>query len=108
MTTQKISVNKTERKLNTRKITSTAMLAAISFALAFIEIPIPLSPSFAKFDLSDLPALIGAFAFGPLEGLMIELIKNLLGLLSSNTGGIGEFANFCIGVLLVVPAGWIY
>lgn len=45
----------------------TALLAAISYVLAFLEFPVPLSPSFARMDLSDLPALIGAFAFGRLQ-----------------------------------------
>lgn len=53
----------------------TALLAAISYVLAFLEFPVPLSPSFARMNLSDLPVLIGAFAFGPVIGVMIELIK---------------------------------
>lgn len=75
----------------------TALLAAISYVLAFLEFPVPLSPSFARMDLSDLPALIGVFAFGPVTGVMIELIKNILQLLSTSTGGIGELANFLMG-----------
>ena len=59
---------------NTRTITMTGMLAAISYILAFLEFPVPLSPAFARMDLSDFPALIGAFAFGPVCGLMIELV----------------------------------
>ena len=95
-------------RLSTRKITGAAVLAAISFALQFLELPMPLSPSFAKFDFSDLPALIGAFAYGPLWGVVIELVKNLLHLTVSTTGGIGELANFVIGSALVFPAGLIY
>jgi riboflavin transporter FmnP len=95
-------------RLSTRKITGAAVLAAISFALQFLELPMPLSPSFAKFDFSDLPALIGAFAYGPLWGVVIELVKNLLHLTVSSTGGIGELANFVIGSALVFPAGLIY
>ncbi len=106
--TQTLIVNKTGRKVNTRKLTATAMLAAISFALAFIEIPVPLSPSFAKFDLSDLPALIGTFTFGPLTGLAIEFIKNALQLFSTGTGGVGELANFIMGGSFVAVAGFIY
>ena len=48
---------------NVRILTMTAVLSAISFVLAFFEFPVPLSPSFARMDLSDLPALIGAFAY---------------------------------------------
>lgn len=102
------TVNTTPRTRSlrrTRFLTMTAMLAAVAYLLAFVELPVPLSPSFAKFDLSDLPALIGAFAFGPLSGLMIELIKNALQLFSTSTGGIGELANFLMGSALVVTAG---
>ena len=86
----------------------TAMLSAVSYVLAFIEFPVPLSPSFAKMDFSDFPALIGAFAFGPVAGVTIELVKNSLQLLSTSTGGIGELANFAMGASYVFTAGFIY
>ena len=83
--------------LNIRTITMTALLSAMAYVLAFVEFPVPLSPSFARMDLSDLPALIGAFAFGPLSGLLIELVKNALQLLTTSTGGIGEISNVLMG-----------
>ncbi len=61
-------IKKRENLVSTRTITMTALLAAISYVLAFLEFPVPLSPSFARMDLSDLPALIGAFAFGSVTG----------------------------------------
>ena len=93
---------------NVRMLTMTAVLSAISFILAFFEFPVPLSPSFARMDLSDLPALIGAFAYGPAAGVLIELVKNALQLLTSSTGGIGELANFIMGGSFVAIAGFIY
>ena len=99
----------TERSVsNTRKLTATAVLAAAAYLLAFLEIPVPLTPTFARMDLSDLPALIGAFAFGPVTGVMIELVKNLLGLMTSSTGGVGELANFLMGASYVFTAGKVY
>ena len=86
-------------------MTSVAVLSAVAFVLSFLEFPVPLSPSFARMDLSDFPALIGAFAFGPVAGILIELVKNLLGLISSATGGIGELANFLMGASFVATAG---
>lgn len=94
--------------ISTRTITITALLASISYILAFIEFPVPLSPSFARMDLSDIPALIGAFALGPATGVIIELIKNVLQLLSTSTAGVGELANFLIGSSYVWIAGFIY
>lgn len=93
---------------NAKTITMTGMLAAISYILAFLEFPVPLSPAFARMDLSDFPALIGAFAFGPLCGLMIELVKNGLQLFSTSTGGVGELANFLMGGSYVLAAGLFY
>lgn len=91
-----------------RAIAVTAMLAAVSYILAFAEFPVPLSPPFARMDLSDFPALIGAFALGPVSGVMIELIKNGLQLLSTSTGGVGELANFLTGASFVGTAGLVY
>ncbi len=103
-----IAIRKKASIQNVRMLTMTAVLSAIAFVLAFFEFPVPLSPSFARMDLSDLPALIGAFAYGPAAGILIELIKNALQLLSSSTGGIGELANFIMGSSFVAAAGLIY
>lgn len=94
--------------LNIRALTMTALLAALAYILAFLEFPIPLSPSFARMDFSDFPALIGAFAFGPVCGILVELIKNTLQLFTTSTGGVGEFANFLMGGAYVAAAGLIY
>ena len=85
-----------------------ALLSVISFVIMFIEFPLPLFPPFLKIDLSDIGALVGAFAFGPMAGLAVELLKNILHLMRTSTGGVGELANFLVGVALVVPAGFIY
>lgn len=99
-------MKQSNRKLRT--LAGAAMLSAVAFVLAFLEFPVPLSPPFARMDLSDLPALIGAFAYGPLWGVLIELIKNALQLTSTATGGVGELANFLMGAAFVLTAGAIY
>lgn len=86
-------------------IAPVAMLSAVAYLLAFLEIQHPLSPAFARMDVSDLPALIAAFALGPVCGVAVELVKNGLQLLSTNTAGIGELANFLMGAALCFPAG---
>ena len=108
MNTVSIEKSRKNAVLSVRTISMTAMLSAVAYLLAFVEFPVPLSPSFARMDLSDLPALIGAFAFGPFSGLLIELVKNTLQLLTTSTGGIGEIANFLMGASYVVTAGFIY
>lgn len=95
----------------TRNITVAAMLSAVAFVLMFIEFPVPmLIPSFIKMDISDLPALLGTFALGPVYGIVIELLKNLLHLLIKGTSsaGVGELSNFTLGAVFAFTAGMIY
>lgn len=97
------------QKQKTHKITVTAMLGAVATVLMFLEFPVPfLIPPFVKLDFSELPALLASFSLGPISGVVVCLIKNLVCCLRSSTGCVGELANFLIGVCLVVPAGVIY
>lgn len=97
-----------KKSVNVRYMTMTAMLSAIAFVLMMLEFSVPVMPSFIKLDFSELPALIGSFSMGPLSGVAICLIKNLLHLPMSSTGGVGELSNFILGALFVVPAGLMY
>ncbi|MGE5628709.1 MAG: ECF transporter S component [Solirubrobacterales bacterium] len=95
------------QKLN--KMIKVSMLSVIAFLLMFLELATPFFPAFLKIDISDLPALIGAFALGPVAGIGIELLKNILhGLFVGGTAFIGEFANFLVGSVFVVTAGIFY
>ena len=92
-----------------RFVTVTGIFSAAAFVLFCLEFPLPfLIPPFIKFDFSDVPALIGAFAMGPLCGILIELIKNLLGVLTSGSFGVGEISNFLLGAVFTGTAGAIY
>ena len=102
------NITKTKSKFNARFIAGTAMLSAVAFILQYIEIAIPIMPAFIKFDFSDLPALIGAFAYGPLAGVLIELIKNLIHCAFSQSATVGELSNFILGAVFVGTAGFIY
>ncbi len=106
--TQTNTVQPKKGKINIRVLTVTAMLSAVSFILMLLDFSIPIMPGFVKMDFSELPALIGAFSMGPLSGMMICLIKNILHLFISSTVGVGEVANFVLGAAFVVPAGLVY
>lgn len=101
--------SQSKKRVDVVKLAGIGMLSGIAFILMFFEFPIPvLIPSFIKLDLSDLPALIGAFAYGPIAGILIELIKNLLHLLDSSSGFVGELSNFLLGACFVGVAGCVY
>ena len=100
----------TERILATRKVAVIGVFSAISGVLMLFEIPVVFAPSFYKFDFSELPALIGAFAYGPVAGVMIEFVKIIVKLIlkGTSTAFVGELANFIVGCSLVLPASIIY
>ena len=85
-----------------------SLFGAIGFILMFIEMSVPIVPSFLKFDVSELPALLMSFMFGPISGVAVCLIKNALHFFISSTGGVGEFSNFVLGAVFCVVAGNIY
>jgi riboflavin transporter len=95
-------------RFTTRKLTTLAILTAIAYILMFAEVTPPFVPVFLKLDFSEIPVLLGAFAFGPASAVLIELIKNLLHLPMTATAGVGELANFLAGSLFAGTAGIIY
>lgn len=87
------------------------MLSAVAFVLMFIEVSIPqVIPFFVKMDISDLPALMGGYALGPVHGIVISLLKNVLHALikGTSTGFVGELCNFMLGASFACSAGLIY
>jgi riboflavin transporter FmnP len=91
-----------------KQLLTITLMAVISFIIMFLEMPLPIFPEFLKVDLSDLPALITGLALGPVAGILVELLKNVLHLLRTSTGGVGELANFLVGVALILPSSIIY
>ena len=89
------------RKRMIRRITSAAILTAMAVVLMYLEIALPFMPPFLKFDFSEIPVLVGSFALGPVYGVIIELLKNLIHLPVSATSGIGEMSNFLTGSIYV-------
>lgn len=98
-----------KQKMTPRALAMTAMLGALASVLMFVQFPIPfLIPSFIEMDVSELPALIASFALGPWYGVTVCLIKNLVHVTVTTTGGVGELSNFLLGAVFVLPAGYFY
>lgn len=101
----------TEKRGNTRvrKIAVVGMLTALAEILMILDFSLPmLIPFFVKMDFSELPALIASFVISPLAGVAVCLLKNVIHLFFTSTGGIGELCNFLLGAMMVFPAGLIY
>ena len=100
-----------KKVFTTKNLVLMAMFSALAAVLMLWEFPIPfIAPNFYEIDLSEIPILVGSFIMGPVSGVIMESIKIILKLLlkGTSTAYVGDFANFCIGVCLVVPASIIY
>lgn len=95
-------------KNNVRNLTTIAIMGAIASVLMMLEFPVPFVPVFLKFDFANLPALLVSFAIGPLAGVTVELLRNVIHLPFTHTACAGELANFLISASFVFVAGIIY
>ncbi|MDO4514730.1 MAG: ECF transporter S component [Lachnospiraceae bacterium] len=100
----------TEKMLSTRKMAMVGVFSATAVVLYVLDFPVPFAPPFYKLDFSEIPVLVGSFAFGPVAGVMIEFVKILLKLLlkGTDTAFVGDLANFMVGCSFILPASFLY
>lgn len=87
------------------------MLGSIGTILMQLNFPLPALPAFLKFDFGEVPAVLAVLTLGPVAGITVEVIKNVLHwfLTGSPTGvPVGEIANFATGVLFILPIYFIF
>ena len=98
-----------KKKFDTRKMVRVSILGLMGYVLLEFNMRLPMFPSFIKLDVANLPSIIGSITMGPVAGVSVEFVKNIIkALLSSETIGIGEVSNFICGASLVMPLGFIY
>ena len=98
-------------KMTTRFIARTAVFAAISiilYTVPFLKFALPIFPAFLEIHLDEIPAFMAGFAYGPLSGFFVVLVKTIVKLPLTSTAGVGELADFIYSAVFVVPAAIIY
>lgn len=99
------------KNLGVKAFVAIGMLSAIAYVLMLLNFPMPMFPTWLKIDFSDVPALVGAIIMGPAAGVLIELIKNLLDIISTGSESgipVGHIANFTTGLLFILPTYFVY
>ena len=100
-----------KERWTTKAMVKISILGVLAFVLMLFEMPLAwIAPPFIQLDISDLPALLGSFALGPVAGVIIQFLKNILKLVfvGIGTGAVGELANFIVGSTFAFTAGLIY
>ncbi|MFR7760052.1 MAG: ECF transporter S component [Peptoniphilus grossensis] len=101
----------TNTMIRTKDMTKVAMLSVIGFVLMYFQLPLTfVAPPFMKLDISDLPVLMGAFTMGPVYGIIIAGLKNLMHIIfkGTMTAGVGELSNFIISSTFALVSSYIY
>ena len=96
-------------QFKTRRLTTLAMLAAISIVLVTV-IRIPMFLPFLEYDPADIPILVGTFLYGPLAGLALTVAVSVVqGLtVSASSGPIGIMMHILATGAFSLTAGLIY
>ena len=97
--------------MTTKFIARTAVFAAISiilYTVPFLKFSLPIFPAFLEIHLDEIPALMAGFAYGPLSGFLVILVKTVVKLPLTGTAGVGELADFIYSAVFVIPAAFIY
>ena len=100
-----------KQTLKLRSFVTVGMLSGISFILMLLNFPLPWFPAFLQIDFSDVPALIATITMGPVAGILVELVKNVLDWVYTGAPEgipVGHLANFVTGILFIFPAYFVY
>ncbi len=96
-------------KFGTKQIVRVAVFGALSgIFYIFIKFPVPFMPAFLEFHFDEIPAFIASFAYGPVSGLLVILIKTIIKLPLTSTLGVGELSDLIYSSAFILPAAIIY
>ena len=70
--------------------------------MVFPEINIVPGVSHLKVDFSDFPAILTGVIIGPVQGILVEVFKNIIHLTRTTTVGIGEIMNIILGSSMIL------
>jgi riboflavin transporter FmnP len=97
-----------QRHFTAKRMALMGIFVALSYAVSFLEFPIFPSATFLKLDFGNVFITLISFLLGPIEGLLVCLLKEGLRALSSSTGGVGELANICVTCSFIIIPAFVY
>lgn len=99
-----------KKHITLKYITKISILTALATILMFIEFPLPFMPPFYKMDFSSTIIMTGSFALGPMAGIIITVLKDILKILivGTKTAFVGEYTDIIVTMIFILPASIIY
>lgn len=101
--------HESKKVITTRFIVRAGIFSALSALLyIFVKFSVPFLPSFLEFHFDEIPAFIASFAYGPLMGIVVLVIKTLIKLPFTQTLCVGELADLIYSLAFILPGAFIY
>lgn len=99
----------TQSRMNSKKLTLMAMLAAMAYVAMLISRPLPAVAGFLRYDLKDVIVAISGFLLGPAAALAITVVVSLIEMVTiGTTGPIGLLMNVLSTSAFVLPSALMY
>lgn len=97
------------RRISTVNLCFVGVMTAIAVILSFLfKIPMAFFAPWLKLDLSFVPMMLTGFALGPLAGMAVLFITNIIHLFASNSGMVGQVADVLMGLCFLLPVTVVY
>ncbi len=85
-----------------------AAISTILYVVPIFSISLPFVPSFMSLHFDEVPAMIAGYAYGPLVGETVLLVKTIIKLPATHSMCVGELADFIFSSVYILPATFIY
>ena len=82
-----------KKRFSPKRIVFIALFVALSYAVSLFSFPIFPATPYMKLDFSNVFILLTGLLFGPVEGIIVCALKEVLSVFISSSGGVGELAN---------------
>lgn len=99
---------KRENFFSAKKIATMAIFTALSFVVSLFDFPLFPDASFLKLDFGNVFIMLIGFLFGPTEGIIVCVLKEVLHIPFGSTGGVGELANILVTVSYILLPSFLY
>ena len=95
--------------MNTRTVTTMAMLSAIAYVVMLLSKLLPSVNGFLDFDFKDVIICIGGFTFGPVAAAAVSIVVAFVEMVTiSHTGPIGFVMNVLATCSFCCTASFVY
>ncbi len=97
-----------KKRFSAKRIALMAVFVALSFTISLLDFPIFPTTPFLKLDFGNVFILLISFLLGPIEGIMVCVVKEALRILVSTSGGVGELANMLVTASYILLPSVVY